>query len=282
MGAITPDGSPEGRRAGVCVDQDPLEGQFEVIGRLLYATSGIALNESKRELVHSRLTKRIRQLGGGSIRDYVHWVSSDEGRVELTEMVDLLTTNKTSFFRELPHFEVLREVIRGRPPSSPPMKVWSAGCSSGEEPYTIAMLLAAHGEGTNAGRILATDLSRRMLEKARSGIYGEEQVRSVQPEYRRRYLVEREPGRFEVSPTLRNMIRFAQLNLMDHWPMRGPFDVIFCRNVMIYFDPPTRERLVNRMAHLLLPGGYLLVGHSESLSALSHPLEYVQPATYRR
>ncbi|TVR57860.1 MAG: methyltransferase domain-containing protein [Gemmatimonadales bacterium] len=273
-------GSPETRIETV---GDPLEGQFDTIARLLYETSGIALNESKRQLVHSRLTRRIRQLGGGTLRDYVAFVQTPKGREELTEMVDLLTTNKTSFFRESVHFDFLRGLLESRPSGSPRMTIWSAGCSSGEEPYSIAMVLAEHGARGSPGRILATDLSERVLERARRGIYGEDQVAEVPGPLRDRYLAAGvESGTCKVDPALRRMVRFGRLNLMGSWPMKGPFDVIFCRNVMIYFDPPTRERLVNRMAGLLAPGGHLFVGHSESLSSLSHPLQYVQPATYRR
>ncbi len=273
-------GSAAGPSTG---EGDPLEGQFEAIGRLLYATAGIALNESKRELVLSRLTRRLRQLGAGSIRDYVALVSSERGRDELTEMVDLLTTNKTDFFREPAHFDVLADLAAGRPRTAPPMTVWSAGCSTGEEPYSIAMILHDRGGGARGARILATDLSARVLAQAREGVYPGDRVQAVPRELRERHFVPAaDPGRFRVSEVLRDMVHFGRLNLMDEWPMRGPFDAIFCRNVMIYFDAPTRERLVNRLASLLAPDGFLFVGHSESLSALSHPLRYVQPATYRR
>jgi chemotaxis protein methyltransferase CheR len=262
---------------------DPLEGQFGTIADILYDTAGIALNDSKRQLVHSRLARRIRELGGGTIRDYVAFVRTPGGRDELTAMVDLLTTNKTSFFRESVHFDLLQEVLENRTPGSPEMTIWSAGCSSGEEPYSIAMVLAEHAADGRRGRILGTDLSERVLERARRGVYGEDQVADVPVGLRDRYLAAGpEPGTRQVVPALRRMVRFGRLNLMDSWPMKGPFDVIFCRNVMIYFDPPTRERLVNRLAGLLAPGGHLFVGHSESLSSLSHPLQYVQPATYRR
>lgn len=261
---------------------DPLEGRFGTIQRLLYETAGIALNDAKRELVHSRLTRRIRRLGGGSISEYVDFVQTEEGRSELTEMVDILTTNKTSFFRESPHFDLLRRIARDRGPSARGMTVWSAGCSSGEEAYTLAMVLA-DCPSSDPARILATDISERVLERARAAIYGEDQVGPVPAEARQRHLKRGpEPGTWVVSDELRSMVRLGRLNLMGPWPMRGPFDAIFCRNVMIYFDTPTRQSLVQRFETLLPPGGFLFVGHSESLTALDHGLTYVQPAVYRR
>ncbi len=261
---------------------DSLEGCFETIRDILYETAGIALNEAKRELVHSRLTKRIRQLGGGSIREYVRFVQTEDGREELTEMVDLLTTNKTSFFRESAHFDLLRRILKDRGTSGRGMTIWSAGCSSGEEPYTLAMVLAECGLAAGS-RILATDLSERVLEKARAAEYDEEQVRPVPAPTRQRFLEKGStPGTFVVSEELVSMVRFGRLNLMGPWPMKGPFDLIFCRNVMIYFDAPTRQKLVQRFEALLAPGGFLFVGHSESLTSLEHGLTYVQPAVYRR
>ncbi len=262
---------------------DPLEGQYGTIGSLLYATAGIALGESKRELVHSRLMRRFRQIGwGSSVAEYVTFIQKDEGRAELTEMVDLLTTNKTHFFREASHFDFLSEELVALGPDRPPLRLWSAGCSSGEEAYTLAMVLMEAGYGSTA-RILATDLSRRMLERAVEGSYSEEQIEGIPAPFRGKYLVrDQDSGKWKVAEKLRNMVRFGRLNLMGPWPMRGSMDVIFCRNVMIYFDQRTRATLVSRFHELLAPKGLLFVGHSESLSALDHRLTYIQPATYRR
>ncbi|MDH5589763.1 MAG: protein-glutamate O-methyltransferase [Gemmatimonadota bacterium] len=265
--------------------QDPLEGQFEVIRDLLYSIAGIRLTEAKRDLVRARLTRRLRKLGGGSVTGYVEFVQTPQGRSELTEMVDILTTNKTSFFREANHFDFLQRVLSERPASAGPPTIWSAGCSSGEEPYTLAMVLSHHGRlrRGSAGRILATDISDRVLAHAREGVYDREQVEPVPEDMRKVYLRKaKDPDQVEVSPALKEMIRFGRLNLMGDWPMSGPFDAIFCRNVMIYFDNPTRETLAQRFTELLTPGGYLFVGHSESLTSLKHGLRYVQPAVYRR
>jgi chemotaxis protein methyltransferase CheR len=209
---------------------------------------------------------------------------------ELAEMIDLLTTNKTSFFREAAHFDYLRD--RLLPALGPgPLRIWSAGCSSGEEPYTVAMVVR-EAWGALASRdvkILATDISRRVLATAAAGVYPEALLGEVPPELLRRHWTRAEasgvrgaaPG-WRAGDGLRSLVTFAPLNLMGAWPMRGPFQAIFCRNVMIYFDKATQQALVNRYYDLLAPGGHLFVGHSESLSALSHRFTYVQPAVYRR
>lgn len=267
-----------------------LEGQFGTIRRLMYDIAGVHLGEAKVDLVRSRLSKRIRALGRRGFRDYVEHVLSPEGREELATMVDVLTTNKTSFFRESGHFELLaRQVVPERLRAPGELRIWSAGCSSGEEPYTLAMvLLETVPEARRRDvRILATDISARMVARAREAVYDEDRLDDVPEALRRRYF-ERAPSpaggpaRYAVGAAARSLVQVARLNLMEPWPMKGPFHVIFCRNVMIYFDRRTRERLVRRFADLLAPGGYLFVGHSESLHALNHGLRYVQPAVYRR
>ncbi|MGZ8471413.1 MAG: CheR family methyltransferase, partial [Gemmatirosa sp.] len=210
----------------------------------------------------------------------------------LAEMVDLLTTNKTSFFREAAHFDFLRD--RLLPSLGPgPVRIWSAGCSSGEEPYTLAMVI--RGLWPDAERrdvkILATDISKRVLATAAAGVYPDALLEDVPHDLLRRHWMRasREDvarpgaaGGWRAGDSLRSLITFAPLNLMGAWPMRGPFQAIFCRNVMIYFDKATQQALVNRYYDLLAPGGHLFVGHSESLSALSHGFSYVQPAVYRK
>lgn len=266
--------------------QDDLRPQdFAAIRELLYRVSGIDLNEGKEGLVQTRLARRLRELGLAGYREYLDHVLADGTGSELSVMVDLLTTNKTDFFREEAHFSFLRSVVLpARPGPGMPLRIWSAGCSSGEEPYSIAILLreALPQAEADAARILGTDISERVLAVAREGVYTAAQLAGVEPALRRRYFSREGADAFRAAGPLRSMVRFARLNLMADWPMRGPFDVIFCRNVMIYFDRPTQERLVQRYWELLAPGGYLFTGHSESLNPLSHRFRYVQPAVYRR
>ena len=255
-------------------------GQFSQIGELLHRQCGIALAAGKEALVMARLYKRLRALGLGSFEQYLTHVERDPA--ELRAMVDALTTNKTDFFREPEHFVYLRRVVL--PPlaqSADPIKIWSAGCSSGEEPYSIAITLREElpNADLREARILATDISDRVLERAREGVYEEETVRDVPPLYLGKYF-HRQGGRFAVNDALRRHIAFARLNLLGEWPMRGPFDAIFCRNVMIYFDNATRQELVERFWELLRPGGHFFVGGSESLTSVEHRFTYVQPAVF--
>ena len=261
---------------------------FEQISQIVYKYAGIRLSSGKEELVRSRLIKRLRALSLNSFDSYLRFIKDDKTSQELHTMIDALTTNKTSFFREIQHFDYMRNRIlpelRAR---SSRLRVWSAGCSSGEEPYSIAMIL--HEEWPQIiqadARILATDISARILAKARTPEYEKEYLKDVPLEYFSKYFspVNTAPNRiYTIHEKIKKMIRFAQLNLMDAWPMKGPFDIIFCRNVMIYFDSATQGRLVKRFYDLLVPGGHLLVGHSESLVANSCGFKYVQPATYMK
>lgn len=263
--------------------------EFDTVRGLLHRIAGIHLTDSKRELVRVRLGKRLRALGCTSFEEYVRHVQSEGGEAELVQMVDVLTTNKTSFFREPEHFDFLRDqVFPVWADERRPIRIWSAGCSTGEEAYSIAILLLEHMPRISERdiRILATDISPRVLEVARSGIYGDDVVADLPDGLRRRYFLRRTSARgefvWEVAPEVRALVSFAHLNLIDHWPMRGPFDAIFCRNVMIYFDQETRRRLVQRFVELLAEGGYLFVGHTESLNTYRQGLEYIQPAVYRR
>ncbi len=259
---------------------------FEQISHIVYRYSGIRLTSGKEELVRSRLIKRLRALGINSFRGYLRHIKEDRTAQELHIMIDALTTNKTSFFRENQHFEYLRtRILPDLKKRGSGLRVWSAGCSSGEEPYSIAMLLREEWPQSDIAnvRILATDISSRILARARTGEYEKDTLKDVPSVYLSKYfcLLHSNPARiYGIQDSVKKMVRFAHLNLMDEWPMRGPFDVIFCRNVMIYFDSATQGRLVQRFCDLLIPGGHLLVGHSESLVANSCGFKYVQPATY--
>jgi chemotaxis protein methyltransferase CheR len=204
-------------------------------------------------------------------------------------MIDAISTNQTSFFREVAHFDHLSEKILPMLTArrEKRLRIWSAGCSSGEEPYSIAIAVreAIPTIGCWDAKILATDISTRALACARQGQYDGERIKAVPPMVRPKAfsLIQARPSRvFEVLPAVRQMVHFARLNLMESWPMQGPFDVIFCRNVMIYFDRPTRERLVGRFHDMLASGGTFFVGHSESLTGIRHSLTYVEPTVYRK
>jgi chemotaxis protein methyltransferase CheR len=259
--------------------------QFAEISRLIYRQCGIHLKAGKEALVRARLAKRLRALSLGSIDAYMDLVGSDAGRGEVGLLVDAMTTNKTNFFRERAHFDFLAQTVLAELPARH-LRFWSAACSSGEEPYTLAMVLRealADIDGRDF-LILATDISQRMLEVARRGVYSAERVREVPVELRNRYFERtgRGSGEVQIKSSIRDLVRLGWLNLMQSWAMKGPFHVIFCRNVMIYFDRPTQQKLVNRFWDILAPGGYLFVGHSEGLSAIKHEFRYVKPAVYRK
>ncbi len=257
---------------------------FERISDTMRDVAGIRLPAGKETLVKSRLSKRLRLLGLDGFPAYLERVEQDETGEELRAMIDALTTNKTSFFRESAHYDhllasALPELAgRGR------VRIWSAGCSTGEEPYTLAMLLREHlGEPVlRDARILATDISGRALQLAMRGEYSAGVMGDVPGPLLDRYFERTAAGLYAARDALRSLVTFARLNLVAAWPMKGPFDVIFCRNVMIYFDREVRERLVARFHGMLRDGGLLYVGHSESLTGLSHPFAYVRPAVYRR
>lgn len=258
--------------------------QFEKISQLVYRLTGINLHPGKYELVKARLLKRLRVLGLEDFDVYMEYLENNCSDGELMSMIEAMTTNKTNFFREPHHFDYLRRqilpVVKNRR-----IRIWSAGCSSGEEPYSIAITLNEAIQDLilwDLG-ILATDLSNRVLALARKGVYDTKSLQDVPPLLISKYLkcIETNPvRRYQVTEGLRRFVHFARLNLMGEWPMRGTFDVIFCRNVMIYFDRPTREQLVNRFWKLLRPGGHLFIGHSESLAGSQHKFSYAEPAIY--
>ena len=267
------------------------DAQFEQIAGIVYRHCGINLHDGKRELVQARIAKRMRMRMLASPVDYLRLALDDSG--EFTHLIDALSTNLTSFFREGEHFVHLERAFlpglldRKRRTGSKAIRAWSAGCSTGEEPYTIAMtvLNALHSTDEWDFRILATDLSTAVLAKAREGIYENSRLQGIPPKLRARFVAgdPQEPGRHSrMRDELRSIMRFAQLNLMTPWPFQGPMDFIFCRNVMIYFDKPTQQKLVNRFWDVLAPGGLLFTGHSESLTGVSHRFEYVQPTIYAK
>lgn len=259
--------------------------QFQQVCRIVYEKCGINLTTGKEELVKSRLVKRLQALDLHSIDEYLQFVKNDLSGKELMQMLDVLTTNKTYFYRESAHFDYLcQEILPNLRQQK--LRIWSAGCSSGEEPYTIGALLREHLKNVDRYdiRILATDLSLRVLEKAKAATYPTEAFNEMPPTLLQKHftMTGANSRTYRVNDNVRKFVTFARLNLLESWPMKGPFDVIFCRNVMIYFDLPTRDRLVNRYYQLLAPGGHLFIGHSESLNGINHQYNYVQPAAYMK
>lgn len=265
------------------------DGDYEFLRKLVYERSRINLGPDKRALVSARIAKRLRALKIGSCREYCLRLKSPEGEEELGHFVDAMSTNHTNFFREEKHFQWLQSVPLPEWRASRPqreLRVWSAASSSGEEPYTIAIVLAEFFGGMEGWRIDASDISTRVLAKAEQGIYDQERVAPVRQDLLRKYFqrgVGKWEGHFRVKDSLRERVTFHHLNLFDaHYPFRQPFQVIFCRNVMIYFDRPTQELLVSKLSAQLEPGGYFIVGHSESLSSIRHSLRTLQPTIYRK
>jgi chemotaxis protein methyltransferase CheR len=259
--------------------------EFNQLARLLYQIAGISLSPAKKPLVVGRLTKRLNATGAATFTEYLRQVTAGD-EVELRIMIDLLTTNETSFFREPKHFDTLRQFIAQRSRTDPPLQIWSAASSSGEEPYTIAMVVA-DALGLNIGwQILGTDISTRVLERAESGHYAMERAQTIPQALLKRFClkgVRQMEGTFLIAPELRQHVRFRHLNLIEPLPHDiGPFDVIFLRNVMIYFDTPTKQKIVNAMIPKLRSGGLFLVGHSETLNGITEELLSERPSTYRK
>jgi chemotaxis protein methyltransferase CheR len=263
---------------------------FQALRKLVRQVTGISLSEQKRELVYGRLARRLRALNLRSFREYRDLLSSDSGG-ELVQFCNAITTNLTAFFREPHHFEhlksdVLEPLIR-KPPAARRLRIWSAGCSTGEEPYSIAMTVLEAVPDIERWdiRILATDLDSDVLERARRGIYTADRLRLLSAERRERFFTPypdaKEPS-FEVKPGLARLLTIKQLNLMHPFPHKGPLDVVFCRNVVIYFDKDTQRDLVARISRLQRPGDLLFLGHSETLFKVSTDYALIGRTIYRR
>jgi chemotaxis protein methyltransferase CheR len=248
---------------------------FKFFAGLVYEKSGIVLGDHKKNMMYSRLVRRVRELGLGSFKDYAAFVKGPGGDGEIGALINAMTTNLTRFFREEHHFEFLAKTVfaaaanRAKRSGQKRLRIWSAGCSSGEEPYSIAMTVLKHFPN-RAGwdiRILASDLDTNMVARGAAGVYPFSAFEGMSTEMRTRYFepVEGDRSKLEACDDLKDLITFRPLNLLGPWPMSGPFDAIFCRNVMIYFDGPTKSALVERQAGLLPQGGHLFIGHSETL-----------------
>ncbi len=269
--------------------------EFELFRRLIYDSCGINLTSSKKELVKARLTKRLTKVGIDSFKDYYKYVTKTEmtGK-ELIHLIDSISTNKTDFFREKKHFNFLNtsllpSLISSRAKARiKKLRIWCAAASSGEEPYTLAMTVFNHLKPNNGWdvKILATDISTRILQKAINGIYRKELLNDIPPGTISAHfssVLYENTNCYKVKDHLRDIITFRRFNLMTpEFPFKNPFDFIFCRNVMIYFDPETQQRLVAKFYDCLPKDGYLFIGHSETLSKNNNGFKYIQPAVYQK
>ena len=258
---------------------------FSAIAAMVREHSGIVLSASKRDLVYSRLRRRLRALRLSSFAEYRALLAGAPGGEEQVRMINAITTNLTGFFREPHHFDYLAQrMVPALPDGWERLRIWSAGCSSGEEPYSIAMTLRRHIPDIDAKdvRILATDIDTDMVATGAAGRYAMERAAAIPPELRQRFVRRLDAGTVEMDPALKALIAFKPLNLLGEWPMRGPFDAIFCRNVVIYFDKPTQRVLFDRFADMLAPNGLLFIGHSESLFRVSDRFQHLGRTVHRR
>ncbi|MDB6087950.1 MAG: SAM-dependent methyltransferase [Gammaproteobacteria bacterium] len=257
--------------------------EFGHFQRFIFEAAGITLSDAKKALVSGRLAKRLQACRVANYGDYFRLLMSGESPLELQTAVDLLTTNETYFFREPKHFEFLRRQLKSAPPAAP-LRVWSAATSSGEEAYSIAMLLEDCLPG-QTWEVVASDISSRVLERARAGHYSMERIANFPRGYLQRFCLkgrDAQEGTLLIDRRLRNRVRFLQVNLNASLPHLGTFDIIFLRNVLIYFSVETKRKVVARLLGALKPGGYLLIGHSESLIEVSEAVELIAPAIYRK
>lgn len=243
---------------------------YQFISQTVYKECGIVLNELKRDMVYSRLARRIRAAKLNNFAEYIDYLQANKD-TEFTDFINAITTNLTSFFREPHHFQFLQNKIipqlKAIHKTDKRIRIWSAGCSTGMEPYSIAMTLQNRFPSNYDVKILATDLDTEVLQTAKEGIYDAQNVTGVDDDMLVKYFQKRsEQNRYRVKDQVRALITFKQLNLLQGWPMQGPMDVIFCRNVVIYFDIETKNQLFARFAQLLRPNGYLILGHSETMS----------------
>jgi chemotaxis protein methyltransferase CheR len=267
--------------------------EFSLYRKLIYSEAGICLSPTKKAFLEARLNRRIRELGMDSFQAYYQYVTQNQNGGELAQLLDRVSTNETHFFREPRQFEFLEQQIlpnwkdEGSTGSRPQrIRVWSAGCSTGEEPYSLAMMLLDHfprGSGWEI-EIIATDLSSRALKSARKAIWSIAKAREIPQSYLKRFMRKgtgSQQAYMKAGAEIQAIIRFQHLNLNDeHYAMTGPFDLIFCRNVLIYFDVESRARVIDRLVNYLAPTGFLLVGHAESLSGVSDRIRHVKPTIY--
>ncbi|AJQ96327.1 CheR family methyltransferase [Gynuella sunshinyii] len=262
------------------------ENDFRLIARVAYQLTGIVLADHKKNMVYSRIVRRVRKLGLPDFRSYCQILENPDDE-EINEFVNAITTNLTSFFRESHHFESLRQKVIPQLLTNPTKKVriWSAGCSTGEEAYSIAIVLHEFFKNRREWdvKVLATDLDSNVLETGRQGVYERARVESLsQAQIEASFIIDKHQETVTVKDNIKQYIRFNRLNLLNEWPMQGHFDVIFCRNVVIYFDKVTQNKLFRRYADILNPQGYLFIGHSEQLGEAAALFSYQGKTEYRK
>lgn len=250
------------------------DADFEQISELAYLYTGIVLGPHKKDMLYGRLARRLRELGLKNTQDYIPLIKS-ENDPEVSKFINAISTNLTSFFREAHHFEFLEQVAlkewENKYKSTQKIRIWSAGCSTGEEPYSIAMTMLGNKNFKQWDcKILATDLDSKVIDKGRQGIYSLDRVENISLKQKMEWFLhdKNHPEIVKVKPELQELVSFKRLNLLEKWPMKGKFDLIFCRNVVIYFNETTQAQLFDRFADMLNEGGYLVIGHSESLNRL--------------
>lgn len=268
-------------------DPEMAEETFREICALIYDQAGIKLGPHKVALVKARIGKRMRKLGIADYSKYMRAVHDDSTGMELVEMLDAICTNVTHFFREEQHFEIVGELVREwESRGQTRFRLWCTAASTGEEPYSLAMTLRENLDDTRDALILATDLSSKVLAVARTGSYQEKHMQNVPQALAARYFTREDRGGtgvYTVREEIRRMVRFSRLNLsVTPFPLHGPLDIVFCRNVMIYFDNEVRKRLLDDLYRLIRPGGYLMVGHAESLAGMLSEFKPLQPSVYIR
>ncbi|MEQ1622852.1 MAG: protein-glutamate O-methyltransferase [Methylococcales bacterium] len=261
---------------------------FNYLRKLSNEHSGIQVPDERFDMFYSRLSKRVRKLGMIDFKEYCQYLK-DYPEQEFTEFINSITTNLTAFFREIHHFDYLRDVVipevMNRNKSTKQIRVWSAGCSTGEEPYTLAMTLLDNVPADWDIKILATDLDTNVLQTAMDGVYSDERIIDLSEDILKRWFMRgksSQGGLVKVKPALQKIIQFKKLNLMQDWPMKCQFDFIFCRNVLIYFDRETKALLAKKYAKMLASRSWLFIGHSESLNQLSNEFDLVATTTYRK
>lgn len=262
------------------------DADFKRIKTMTMSFTGISLSDHKRNMVYGRLARRLRSLSISSFKEYCDLVEADSG-IERTEFINAITTNLTSFFREDHHFKYLRDnllpALYKKNVKTKRIRIWSAGCSTGEEPYSLAMVVSQCVQFKNWDvKILATDLDTNVVQKAKDGVYTIERADGIPDEYRKYLRVDKAHSNVKVAEGVQSLITFKPLNLLHEWPMKGPFDIIFCRNVVIYFNTNTQRTLFDRYANILQSDGHLFIGHSESLHNVCNRFKSLGRTIYER